>query len=266
MNEEDIKKELNDALDKGMGSKIARYALSAIGGAIPLAGGLVSGAGNAWEENNQEKVNDLLKKWLELQQEEIKEIGQTLVEILIRLDPNDPRIVERIESKEYLSILKKAFRDWSAAESEEKRVLVRNLLSTAAADSIVDDDIVRLFIEWIGTYSEFHFRIIALIYQNPRIDRKTMGIQLFESLPQDASAKADLFALAIHDLSTGHVIRQYTKINSRGELLKSTSKRSSSSSSVKKSPFSAGEPYALTELGQQFVHYTMSDLTTKIEG
>jgi hypothetical protein len=26
------------------------------------------------------------------------------------------------------------------------------------------------------------------------------------------------------------------------------------------------EPYVLTELGQQFVHYTMNELTTKLEG
>jgi len=266
MNEEDIKQELNEALDKGAGPKIARYALSVIGGAIPLGGGFISGAGNAWEENEQEKVNTLFNKWLELQQEEIKEIGQTIVEILIRLDPNDSRIVERIESKEYLSLLKKSFRDWSAAESEEKRILIRNLLTNAAASSLTNDDIIRLFIEWIGTYSEFHFKIVGLIYQNSGIDRKAMGTKLFESLPRDNSAEADLFKLAIHDLCTGHVIRQQRAVNYNGQFLKKPTKRSGGSSSIMKSPFDPHDPYELTELGQQFVHYAMNELTIKIEG
>ena len=38
-------------------SKIARGALQAVGGAIPLAGGLLSALAGAWSEKEQERVN-----------------------------------------------------------------------------------------------------------------------------------------------------------------------------------------------------------------
>ena len=49
--------------------------------------------------------------------------------------------------------MKKTFRDWAGVESEEKRVLIRNVLSSAAASAISSDDVVRMFIDWIGRYS-----------------------------------------------------------------------------------------------------------------
>ena len=72
-------------------------------------------------------------------------------------------------SPEYQSLLKKAFRQWSAAESEVKRQAVRNILANAAATSIVSDDVIRLFLDWLKMYSEFHFQVISAIYNNAGI-------------------------------------------------------------------------------------------------
>jgi len=115
--------------------------MSILGGAIPLLGGAVSGAAGAWSEKEQDHFNRVAASWLQLQKDEIKEIGVTIAEILTRLDLNDEDIRKRIESPEYLSLLKKCFRDWSAAESEAKRILVRNLLSNAAVNKICTDDV-----------------------------------------------------------------------------------------------------------------------------
>ena len=73
---------------------------------------------------------------------------------MMRLDHNDEKIQKRIESPEYLKILKECFRDWSAAESEDKRILIRNLLVNAASPGITSDDVLRLFIEWIDRFEK----------------------------------------------------------------------------------------------------------------
>jgi hypothetical protein len=65
-------------------------------------------------------------------QEEMAEKAQTILEIMARLDLNDKKTAERVASPEYQSLVRKAFRDWSGAESEEKRKLVRNILINVA--------------------------------------------------------------------------------------------------------------------------------------
>ena len=103
--------------------------------------------------------------------DEIREKEQTIVEITSRLDLHDQKISDRITSTSFQSLLKKSFREWPAAESEDKRILLRNLLSNAAASSISSDDVVRLFIDWLGTYSPFHFEVVAAIYNSSGISR-----------------------------------------------------------------------------------------------
>ena len=56
-------------------------------------------------------------------------------------------------------MVKKTFRDWAGVESEEKRILIRNILANAASTSVSSDDVVRMFIDWIGQYSELHFQV-----------------------------------------------------------------------------------------------------------
>src|SRR5258708_6525909 len=142
-----IKEEMKQALTRGYGPKVARFALALLGG-VPFVGGAFRGAARAWSDAEQAYYNKGTANWLKLQQDEMQEIGIAIAEVVRRRDLNDEETQKRIESPEYLSLIKKCFRDWSAAESEEKRVYVRNLLTTAATSRICTDDVVRMFIQW----------------------------------------------------------------------------------------------------------------------
>jgi hypothetical protein len=253
---ENLEKELAEALARGYGPKVARFALACLGG-IPAVGGVFAGAGGAWSEAEQAHFNKVFAAWLKLQEAEVIEIGLTIAEILTRLDLNDEKVRERIESPEYLKLIKKCFRDWSAAESEEKRVLVRNLLLNAASHRICSDDVVRMFIQWIDVYSESHFAVIKHIYKNEGCTRAEIWAAVYGDSVREDSAEADLFKLLIQDLSAGHVVRQHRQKDYYGRFVKAPSRPRGTPSQVMTSAFDDEKPYELTELGRQFVRYTM---------
>ncbi|HAU4227267.1 TPA: hypothetical protein F7139_03290 [Legionella pneumophila] len=258
--------EKNEIPSSSGASKIGRAALQTIGGAVPLLGGGLSAIAGYWSEKEQEKANKFYEHWLGMLEDELREQYKTVIEIMARLDLQDKKIVERIESPEYQSLMKKAFRDWSGAESEDKRVFIRNILSNSAATDLVSDDVIKLFIGWIDVYSEFHFKVISVIYNTNGITRAEIWKKLNKSPVREDSADADLFKLLIRDLSTGGVIRQFRQTDYHGRYMKKGStKRTNSSGDIVKSAFDDTEPYELTQLGKQFVHYAMSDLPLKIE-
>jgi len=248
-------------------SKVGRVILQIAGGAVPFAGGLLSAAAGTWSEKEQERVNHFFKEWLKMLEDEIKEKEQTILEIMGRLDMHDEKIADRIESKEYQSLLKKTFREWAGAESEDKRAYIRNILSNAAATDITSDDVVRLFIDWIKNYSELHFHVIGAIYNNNGITRGEIWSKLGKPVVREDSADADLYKLLFRDLSTGGVIRQHKETDYYGNFVPKTPSRRPSGSGPKPitSAFDNEESYELTELGKQFVHYAMTDLPLKIE-
>lgn len=255
---DELAQEIELALKSGNGPRIARFALACLGGAIPLAGGAFGGAAGAWSEAEQAHYNRIFASWLKLQEDEIKEIALTMAEILSRLNLNDENIRKRIESPEYLSLVKKCFRDWSAAESEQKRGFVRNLLLNAAAHRLCTDDVVRMFIKWIDMYSEAHFSVIRCIYKNPGYTRREIWMEIHGALVREDSAEADLFKLLIQDLSTGHVIRQHRQKDYHGNFIREAPKpRGQGVGSTLTSAFEGEKKYELTELGIQFVRYTM---------
>jgi hypothetical protein len=261
---ESRRKDVEQHIQSGSGGKIARFALACLSGAVPVVGGVFSGTGGAWSEAEQNKFNKILAAWLKLQEEEMKEIGRTLFEVMARLDQNDPEIEKRLQSPEYLSIIKKAFRDWSAAESEEKRILIRNLLANAASTKICKDQIIRLFIEWIDKYSEPHFAVIKEVHKKIGLTRAEIWAEIHGEAVREDSAEADLFKLLIHDLSVGHVIRQHREVDYQGNYIKQPAKKSSNRNPYLKSAFDDEKQYELTELGRQFVHYTMNEIVPKI--
>jgi hypothetical protein len=261
---EQFKKQVEEALAKGNGPRAARFALACLG-AIPGVGGVIAGTAATWSEKEQAEYNRIFAAWLKLQEDEIREIGLTIFEVMARLDQTDEEIRKRIESPEYLQLVKKCFRDWSAAESEEKRRLIRNLLSNAAATRICSDDIVRMFISWIDMYSESHFAVIREVFKNPAVTRQEIWGAIHGEAVRENSAEADLFKLLIHDLSTGHVIRQHRQVDYYGNFVKSQPKKSTGSPSrVMTSAFDDDKQYELTELGKQFVHYTMNEIVPRI--
>lgn len=254
--------------ESGVTPKIARGVLQ-VAGAIPFAGGLFSAAAGAWSEHEQEKVNNFFKQWLKMLEDEIKEKEKTIIEIMTRLDIHDEEISKRIHSNEYQSLLKKTFREWAGAESEEKRIYIRNILANAAATTYASDDIIRLFIDWLGNYSELHFKVIGVIYkhQSDGITRGSVWNDLGKPSVAENSADADLFKLLFRDLSTGGIIRQHREVDYYGNYLSKPTKRRLKGSGQKPmtSAFDDEDSYELTELGKQFVHYAMTDLPLKIE-
>ena len=200
-------------------------------------------------------------------QDELREKEETIIEILARLDLQDEEISARVKSKEYQSLLKKTFRDWSGAESEEKRVYIRNILSNAAASQVSSDDVVRMYIDWISQYSEMHFHVIAAIYNSDGITRGQIWRKIGKGQVREDSADADLYKLLFRDLSTGGVIRQHRAVDGFGNFIPKQPRRRPKGSGPKPpvSAFDENEGYELTSLGRQFVHYAMSDIPLKIE-
>lgn len=249
--------------------KIIRGALQVIGGVVPFAGGLFSAAAGAWSEKEQEKINNFIRHWLKMLEDEIKEKENTILEIMARLDIHTEEIAKRIESKEYQSLLKKTFREWSGAESEEKRVYIRNILANAAASNVTSDDVVKLFIDWLKTYSEMHFHVIAAVYNASGISRGAVWRKIGKESAREDSAEAGLYRLLIRDLNMGGIIRQHRQKDSSGTFYAKTPQKRVTSARTGPKPmesaFDENDLYELSELGQQFVHYAMTDLPLKIE-
>lgn len=252
--------------EEGNAAKIGRGALQVVSGAIPMVGGIFSALAGAWSEREQAKVNRFFDQWVRMLEDEIREKEATVIEIMSRVDLQDEKIAARVESKEFQSLVKKTFRDWAGVESEQKRVLIRNILSNAASSTISSDDVVRMFIDWIGQYSELHFQVIGAIYNSGGITRGGIWRKIGKGRVREDSADADLYKLLFRDLSTGGVIRQHRETDYHGNFIAKTPAKRTGSGGAKTltSAFDEEDQYELTELGQQFVHYAMTELAPRI--
>lgn len=255
---------LQKILSGSKAPSIIRAIMNILSGAVPFAGGVISAGAGAWSEKEQDRINKLFETWLKVQTEEIEQIEKTLAEVFCRINLNDETIEQRISSPEYLSLIKQIFRDWSAGDSEKKRVYLRNLLANAAECRLTSDNVVSLFIKWIDTFTELHLEVISLIYKDKGITRYDMWQELYGQRVREDSPEADLFKLVIDDLSMGHVIRQERLVDYYGNFQKSAPRRKSNSTTLK-SAFDNEKGYELTGMGTQFVHYTMNELVPKIE-
>lgn len=259
---EGISEEIKSAISTERKKKYTRFLLAALS-SVSWVGGIF-GVASTWDsEKSQDRMNNLHEQWVSVHTEKLKDLVATLGEILSRLEKFGDEIQERIEAPEYLNLIRKGFRSWDEADTEEKRNLIKQLLMNAGATKLCPDDLVRLFIDWINYYHESHFKVIRVIHQQPGATRGQIWDSIHGERPREDSAEADLFRLLIRDLSTGGVIRQQRETTYSGEFVsKRRGKRSSSG--VMKSAFDDIEPYELTELGRQFVHYTMNEVVTRI--
>jgi len=167
---ESFGRELNDHLKGEKRRRYSRFTLAALG-SIPWVGGFLSPAAAFHAEKDQSRINELHRQWFEEHKEKIIKLGQTLAKIIDRLASIGEEIETRIESPGYLSLVRKGFRSWDQADTEEKRELIRTLLTNAGATQLCPDDLIRLFIEWVDTYHEAHFKVIREIYKSPGISR-----------------------------------------------------------------------------------------------
>ncbi len=256
-----------DSLSGGRGRKYTRFVMAALG-SIPWVGGLIAATASLSAERDQEKISDLQKLWLEEHKGKVQELGATLNDIFARLDSLGPEIQERIESPEYLALVRKSFRSWDEADTQEKKQMLKKLIANAGAKNLCPDDLIRLFINWIDQYHEAHFLVIKQIYKKPGITRGQIWDSINAQRPRDNSSEADLFRYLIRDLSTGGVVRQERETDMNGRFLKRDTHGQSQSiqSRVMESAFETTKPYVLTELGKQFVHYVMEDVVPTIGG
>lgn len=244
---------------------IEKFVLAALG-SIPWVGGFLSAAVNYKTEEGSVRTDTLQTQWLEEHAQKIDKLMRALEEIAKRFENLGSQIDERIQSDEYLALVRRAFRSWDRADTKENREFIGNLVSNAAGTRLCSDDVIRLFIDWLDLYHEAHFAVIREIYKNPGASRFDIWDAVYGALPREDSAEADLYRLLIRDLSMGGVIRQERETNRHGQFLRKKSpKRSGSLPPTMESAFEETKPYVLTGLGQQFVHYTMTEVVPRIE-
>jgi hypothetical protein len=208
----------------------------------------------------------LLREWLQEHQEKLQNLRATLEQMVARLVGFGQEVEERITSEQYLMLVRKTFREWDTADTEEKRRLLVQLITNAAGTRIVSDDIVRLFLDWIDAYHEAHFAVIREIHKNQGPTRYDIWVAVYgEPIPRDDSAEADLFRMLIRDLSMGGVIRRPRESDYSGRFMKKARfPRRAAASATMESAFEDTKQYVLTELGLQFVHYTMTELVARL--
>jgi len=260
-----IKNELAKTSPSNRKRLIEKFVLAALG-SIPWVGGFISAAVSYKTEEGSVKANNLQNQWLEEHAHKIAHLKEDLEKILERFESIGEEVDQRIQSEEYLTLVRKAFRVWDEAETEEKRGYVRNVVTNSAGTRLCSDDVIRLFIDWLKLYHESHFAVIRSIYKNPGTTRFDIWDSIYGELPREDSAEADLYRMLIRDLSMGGVVRQQRATNQYGQFLrKKAPKRKGSVPSTMESAFEETKPYELTELGQQFVHYTMNEVVKRVD-
>ena len=261
-----IRTELAKAAPSERRRVLEKFILAALG-SIPWVGGFISAAISYKAETGSMRTDNLQTQWLEEHARKIQELMTTLQDIAGRFESLGPEIDSRIQSEEYLGLVRRAFRVWDRADTQDKRRYVGNVVSNAAGTRLTSDDVVRLFIDWLDLYHEAHFAVIREIYKNPGTTRFLIWDAIHGELPREDSAEADLFRMLIRDLSTGGVIRQDRDTNQYGQFLrKKAPRRKGTVSPTVESSFEDTKPYVLTALGQQFVHYTMNEVVPRIAG
>ena len=246
------------------GGKFFMAALSS----IPWVGSYISAMASFAIDEGTVRENDLQNEWLEEHHKKLERLKLTLKEIEGRFAALGDAINERIESEEYLALVRKAFRVWDSAETDEKRRYVANAVTNAGGTRLCSDDVVRLFLDWLDRYHESHFAVIRQISLNPGSTRYDVWTELHDVEVREDSAEADLFKYLFRDLSTGGVIRQERDINALGQFRKKSTIRAPKGmgSQTMKSAFDEKEAYVLTSMGKQFVHYSMNEVILRVGG
>lgn len=262
-----IKDAISKISDSDTKRAIKKFIGAAMGGIpwIPWFGNFLQALWELHDGKGQVKFNELTQAWLDIHDKKLLELFSDIATIVAKLERLDAKLLLKLESPEYLALVEKAFRTWDAAGMQEKRKMIRILLTNTAASQVSEDDLVRLFIEWMDKFHESHFKVLAVIQQKRQVTRQEIWQQIHGRVVRENSAEADLFKLLIHDLSLGHVIRQVREESSDGKYYKQKPTRKRSTSPFLKSAFDDEKEYELTELGSKFVHYAMTDVVTRID-
>jgi hypothetical protein len=261
--------ELIEHLASGRWKKYARFLVAALA-SVPWVGGVLSAAATFSSEQDQSRLSELQRLWLEEHRAKAQALGLTLEEIFGRLDGFGAEVQERIESEEYLALVRRTFRSWDQADTDSKRDMYKRLILNAGATTLCSDHLIRLFIGWIDLYHEAHFAVIREVFQHPDSTRGDIWDRMHPGeRPREDSSEADLFRYLIRDLNIGGVIRQERDTDEQGNFLRKPTarpRRSAHPSAPRttESAFEDSKPYELTELGKQFVHYVMKDVVQQL--
>jgi hypothetical protein len=254
-------------LSGGKNRKYVRFLVAALG-SIPWIGGFIAASASLEAEREQQGINDLQQIWLQEHKGKIAELRDALADIFSRLDNFGDQIQERIESPEYLALVRKTFRSWDESDTQEKKQMLKRLITNAGAIHLCDDDLIRLFLHWVELYHETHFVVVRAIYKSHRITRGQLWSDIRgKPRPREDSYEVDLFKYLIRDLSLGGVVRQERQTDGHGNFMKKeSSTRRHPAENVMKSTFDDTEFYVLTDLGAKFVHYVMEDVAPQLDG
>jgi hypothetical protein len=122
-----------------------KFALAALG-SIPWVGGFISAAASLRTDERSIKKDSLQTQWLEEHTKKMERLGIALDGVARRFESLGDQIDERIQSEDYLALVRQAFATWDNAATEEKRSYIGNLVANAAGTRLCSDDVVRLFI------------------------------------------------------------------------------------------------------------------------
>lgn len=256
-------RDLADFLRSRRHAKFVRFVFAALG-SIPWIGGFIAASATLHAEKEQGRVNELSRRWVEEHQQKIRELNETLAQMMSRLEQQGPQVEERLEDESYLGLVKYGFRVWDEAGTRSTRDRVRQTLTNAAGTRVCSDDVVRLFLLWLRTYDDLHMRVVRVIHKTPGATRAFMWDEIHGEEVREDSAEADLFKLMIRDLSTGGVIRQHRETTTDGHFLAKQVPTRRGKKTTLESAFEDSKQYELTQLGTQFVHYAMTELVPRI--
>src|SRR5664280_449274 len=77
--------QLDALLAKPGGKQALRFAINAIGGAVPVAGGAIAGAGGLWAEREQGRASGKFLEWAQLADGEIARLSEAVTRLLAEL-------------------------------------------------------------------------------------------------------------------------------------------------------------------------------------
>jgi hypothetical protein len=95
-------------LSEGKNRKYVRFLVAALG-SIPWIGGFIAASASFDAEREQQGINDLQQVWLQEHKGKIAELRDALTDIFHCLDNFGDQIQQRIESPEYLALVRKTF-------------------------------------------------------------------------------------------------------------------------------------------------------------
>jgi hypothetical protein len=127
---------LGEKLGGGSKHKYARFLIAALS-SIPWIGGVIAASASLSAELEQGKVNELHRLWLAEHQQKARELVGALTDIFARLENFGDEINERLESPEYLNLVKRCFRSWDEADTQDKKQMSRNSLPMLAQSNCV---------------------------------------------------------------------------------------------------------------------------------